>query len=235
VLAQLFQINPMQWIYRADQPEIKTLTDLRGKKIGITFGGNDETIMRTLLTKAGIREKEVQLSGVRFDFTPFFRRKVEVWPVYRNSQGVILQEKLGKEGEAVRFLNPADFGVNFVANSVISSEKMVKEHPETVEKFLTALLQGWEAAMNPENEAAVLAAVQERDKSTKKNIMKKQLAATRELVQVDSRKIGALDVPAWQQTEAIMLQAGQIKRAVQVEKYLQCESEITRPDINRSL
>ncbi|MCI5223786.1 MAG: nitrate ABC transporter substrate-binding protein, partial [Candidatus Electrothrix sp. AR4] len=86
VLAQLFQVNPMQWIYRADQPEITTLNDLRNRKIGITFGGNDETIMHTLLAKAGIKKKEVRLTGIRFDFNPFFRRKVDVWPVYRNSQ-----------------------------------------------------------------------------------------------------------------------------------------------------
>ena len=40
------------------------------------------------------------------------------------------------------------------------------------------------------------------------------------LAKAEAKKIGAIDVPAWQQTEAIMLQAGQIKRAVQVENYL---------------
>ncbi|MCI5148888.1 MAG: nitrate ABC transporter substrate-binding protein [Candidatus Electrothrix sp. MAN1_4] len=221
VLAQIFQVNPMQWIYRDDQPKIKTLADLRGRKIGVTFGGNDETIMRTLLIKAGIKEKEVELSGVRFDFTPFFRRKVEIWPVYQNSQGVILKEKLAQEGETVRFFNPADFGVNFVANSVVTSKKMLKEQPKIVEKFLTALMQGWTAAMNPQEKDNVLAAIKKLDKNTEDAIRKKQLAATRELVLADSQKIGAIDVEAWKQTEAIMLQAGQIKQAVQIEKYLQ--------------
>ncbi|MCI5211721.1 MAG: nitrate ABC transporter substrate-binding protein, partial [Candidatus Electrothrix sp. ATG2] len=137
-----------------------------------------------------------------------------------NSQGVILKEKLTKEGEAVRFFNPADFGVNFVANSVVTSEKMVKEQPQVVDKFLTALLQGWEAAMNPTEEEKVLAAVKKLDKNTEDEIRRKQLVATRQLVLADSQKIGAIDVKAWRQTEAIMLQAGQIKRAVQVEKYL---------------
>jgi ABC-type nitrate/sulfonate/bicarbonate transport system substrate-binding protein len=92
-----------------------------------------------------------------------------------------------------------------------------------VEKFLTALLQGWEAAMNQENETKVLAAVKALDKNTDARIMQKQLASTRGLVlaEAEAKKIGAIDMPAWQQTEAIMLQAGQIKRAVQVEKYLQ--------------
>ena len=62
--------------------------------------------------------------------------------------------------------------------------------------------------------------MQELDKSTDELTMKKQLASTRELVLADAKKIGAVDVPAWQQTEAIMLQAGRIKRSVQVEKYL---------------
>ena len=72
VIAQLFQINPMQWIYRTDQPKINTLADLKGRNIGITFGGNDETIMNTLLAKAGITKEQVTINGVRFDFTPFF-------------------------------------------------------------------------------------------------------------------------------------------------------------------
>ena len=52
--------------------------------------------------------------------------------------------------------------------------------------------------------------------------MRKQLAATRELVQpVDPDGIGVIDADAWKQTEAIMLREKQIKRAVHVEQYLQ--------------
>ncbi|WLE98161.1 MAG: ABC transporter substrate-binding protein [Candidatus Electrothrix communis] len=68
-----------------------------------------------------------------------------------------MQDKLAKKEEQVRFFNPAEFGVNFVANSIITSEKMVKEHPRVVGKFLAALLQGWEVAMNLDNEDKVLA------------------------------------------------------------------------------
>ncbi|WP_417915012.1 ABC transporter substrate-binding protein [Candidatus Electronema sp. JM] len=221
VLAQIFQISPMQWIYRANQPEIKTLADLKGRSIGITFGGNDETVMNTLLAQAGIAKKDVKLTGVRFDFSPFLTGKVDVWPVYRNTQGVLLQDKMAQAGEQVRFLDPAKFGVNFVANSVITSKKMLHDQPQLVEKFLAALLQGWEAAMNPANEASVLAAVKHLEKDGQDDIMRKQLAVTRELVQpAPSSKIGALDIPAWQQTEAIMLREKQIEKAVGVKKKL---------------
>jgi len=221
VLAQLFQVNPMQWIYRADQPEIKTLADLKGRNIGITFGGNDETVMNTIFAKAGITKKDIKITGVRFDFTPFFKREVEVWPVYRNSQGVILKDKLEKEGEKVYFFNPADFGVNFVANSIITSEKTWKSRSEVVKKFMAALLKGWEAAMDPANEPDVLIDVKKRDKDPNDELRRLQLIATRELIKPSaSAKIGTIDVDAWKQTETIMLNEKQIKQPVHVEKFL---------------
>jgi NitT/TauT family transport system substrate-binding protein len=217
VIAQLFQVNPMQWIYRRDKPEIKTLQDLRGRNIGITFGGNDETIMNTLFAKADITKKDVIITGVRFDFTPFFKRKVDVWPVYRNSQGVILKDRLAREGEDVYFFNPADFGVNFVANSVITSQAMLKKSPDIVEKFLKALLKGWEAAMDPANEAHTLEVVKKLDKGNNNVIRKKQLNATRNLIKPSaSIKIGTINMEAWKQTEEMMLKEKQIKKPVNI-------------------
>lgn len=221
VLAQLFQVNPMQWIYRADQPEIKVLSDLKDRHIGITFGGNDETIMKTILAKSGLASQDVKLSGVRFDFTPFLKKQVDVWPVYLNSQGVILQDKLSREGEAVYFFNPSDFGVNFVANSIVTSGKMIENHPDRVKRFLGALIDAWEAAMDPANEAAVLRVVKKKDKGTRDDIRQKQLTVTRKLIKPDRTvRIGRMDVAAWKQTETIMLKEGQIKAPVNIESRL---------------
>jgi len=221
VVAQLFQVNPMQWIYRTNHPEIKTVQDLKGRRIGITFGGNDETIMKALLARAGITKEEISITGVRFDFTPFLKQQVDVWPVYRNSQGVILKSKLAREGESVYFFNPADFGVNFVANSVITSKALLKDRPDIVEKFVNALLKGWETAMDPANEAATLEVVKQKDRINSDEIRKKQLSATRDLIKPStSAKIGTIDIKAWKQTESIMLKEKQIKKPVHIETRL---------------
>jgi len=217
VLAQIFQVNPMQWIYRDNQPEILTLSDLKGRHIGVTFGGNDETIMNTLLAKAGLGPGDVRISSVRFDFTPFLTKKVEIWPVYRNSQGVILEERLAREGEGVRFFNPAAFGVNFVANSVVTSKKTLKTRQGIVTAFVTALLEGWEFAMDPANEARVLEEIGKKNKGTQGGIRSMQLAATRDLVRPSkSMPIGKIDVKAWEQTEAIMVKERQVKGPVNI-------------------
>ncbi|MCF6248916.1 MAG: ABC transporter substrate-binding protein [Desulfobacula sp.] len=221
VIAQLFQANPMQWIYRADQPEIKTLDDLRGRRIGITFGGNDEAIMMTIFAKGNLTKKDVTIISVQGNALPFFKRDADVWPVYRNSQGVGYEAKLFKEGEKVRFFNPKDFGVNFVANSVVTSQTMIEKSPQLVDSFLKALLTSWEASMDPANETNVLEAIKKLDGGINDDIRKKQLAATRKLIKpVPEIKIGTIDVAAWEQTEAILIKQGQIKKRVDVTKRL---------------
>lgn len=221
VIAQLFQINPLQWIYRADEIKLDHLRDLKGKTIGITYGGNDETIMRTLLAAANLTEDQVRLFSVRYDYTPFYQKKVDIWPVYRNSQAIFVSQKLTDAKEKVGFLNPADYGVTFVANSVVTSRKMIQQHPETVQKFLSAVLKGWREALDPANQAKVIAMLEKVDKDTAPPVIAEQLKITRELVQPgEAAAIGAIDVKGWQQTEQIMLQQKVIPSPVGVDKYL---------------
>ena len=221
VIAQIFQVNPLQWIYRADRPPIDDLSRLRGLTIGITYGGNDETIMRTLLAMAGLGENDVTLFSVRYDFTPFYQRRVDIWPMYRNSQGIVIAQRMEKAGEAVRFFNPADFGVRFVANSVVTRQRLIDERPELVHRFVRALLAGWQSALAEANQSLALETIARHDKETPAGLMARQLAVTRKLVRPTSDfPVGRLDVEAWRQTEAIMREQKLIKGPVNVTAHL---------------
>jgi NitT/TauT family transport system substrate-binding protein len=234
VICQLFQENPLQWIYRSDHVTLQGLADLKGKKIGVTFGGNDETILRALLAEGGIRERDVTLFSVRYDYTPFYRKQVHIWPVYRNAQGLILAQKLGAEGEPVAFFDPSRFGVKFVANSVVTSREMAENRPETVRRFLAALLEGWRQAMAPENEDRAIAVLQEYDKDTTRDMLRQQLWATRQIVQpATGIAIGGIDTAAWRQTEAIMLGQGLIPEAVDIDRALLPYFMPESPEVNK--
>jgi NitT/TauT family transport system substrate-binding protein len=224
VVAQLFQVNPLQWIYRADRLSIKGLADLKGRRLGVTFGKNDEIIMRTLLARAGIDERQVKLFSVRLDYAPFFSGAVDLWPVYVNTQGIEIGQRMRASGETIRFMDPNQYGVRFVANSVVTSEEMIKRRPEHVRRFVGALLKGWRQAMDPENSTRAMAVVRSYDRDTADQVLQLQLRATRELIQPSpSHVIGAIDQRAWQQTEDIMLQHQQIARPVKVIGHLNVE------------
>jgi NitT/TauT family transport system substrate-binding protein len=72
VIAQLFQVNPLQWMYRPEETQIRNPADLKGKVIGVTFGGNDETIMNTLLAEAGLGSSKTCSSSVSVMIIPRF-------------------------------------------------------------------------------------------------------------------------------------------------------------------
>lgn len=221
VVAQLFQINPLHWIYRPDKTPLKTPQDLKGKTIGITFGGNDETIMRALLAKYNIKESEVNLFSVRYDYTPFYQGKVDLWPLYRNAQAPIIGAKLHKAGEQFDLMDPSKMGVRFVANSVVTTRKMLEERPETVNKFTRALLQGWTHILQPANKETAIETVLKYNKETPEEIVRQQLPATRILMMpTPDFEFGKIDLEAWKQTEEIMLSQKLIPVPVFVEKLL---------------
>ncbi len=221
VLAQLFQVNPLHWIYRPDRTPLRTPLDLKGKTIGITYGGNDETIMRALLAKYGIKEDQVNLFSVRYDYTPFYKGEVDLWPLYRNAQAPIIGEKLRKAGERFDLMSPSGLGIRFVANSVITTQKMLDERPETVKRFMKALIQAWREALFSENKDKAIETVLKYNQETPADIVKKQLPATRILMlpRPDS-EFGKIDVAAWKQTEQIMLDQKLIAAPVHIEKML---------------
>jgi len=221
VIAQLFQANPLQWIYRPEKTHLERPEDLKGKTIGITYGGNDETIMRALLSKYRIMNNEVKLFSVRYDYTPFYKGEVDLWPIYQNAEGVVIGEKLRGAGEQVSFFNPDAFGIRFVANSVITTEQILKERPGTVRNFIQALLQGWHEALDPTNKEKAVATIQQFDRDTPIHIIRKQLAATSTLMKPPPGvEIGGIDVEAWEQTERIMLEQKLIPGHVSVERIL---------------
>lgn len=217
VLAQLFQANPLQWIYFRDRVIIDTAADLKGRAIGVTFGKNDEIIMRTLLSRAGIAPRDVRLFSVRLDYTPFYTGRADLWPIYINSQGVEIGRRLEAAGESIGFFNPEDHGVHFVANSVVTSQRLLDADPELVQGFVRALLAGWRAAVDPTNADSAVAALRRYDRDTTEEVLYAQLDATRPLIQPTAQiQVGRIDVTAWQQTEEIMLHHGQINEPVHV-------------------
>jgi NitT/TauT family transport system substrate-binding protein len=217
VIAQIFQINPMHWMYREKDISIEKLDDLKNKIIGVTFGGNDEIILRTLLAKGNISEQDTTLFSARYDYNPFFQKKVELWPVYLNTQAVFLKKKMADNGETVSFFNPADHGVQFVSNSVVTSQKMITEQPEVVKAFVSSLCKAWEAALAPENKDKAIETLQQFDKDTAVDVMTEQLEVTRRLIKPTAdMAIGTIDLPAWQQTAKIMAEQKQTSRLISV-------------------
>ena len=75
--------------------------------------------------------------------------------------------------------------------------------------------------MNPANAKQTVALIHRFDKDTPIEIIRRQLELTRTFIQPSPDiKIGRIDVPAWKQTEQMMLEQGLISKPVDVEAVL---------------
>ena len=227
VLAQIFQVNPLQWIYMKSRVDLKGHSkqqlrrDLTRLTIGITYGGNDEAIFMALAKSLGLDPDHLHIYAITYDYAPFWKKEVDLWPCYRNTQGITLSEKMEAMGDRPGFLNPADYGINFVANSLITSRKFASRHLETVKTFTRCVLTGWKEALKDGNRQAMARILLRYEKTLSTKTIIRQIEATKGLVTAGGqRQIGFIDMPAWHQTERVMYEQRLIKKRVAVQDIL---------------
>src|SRR6202035_1011919 len=103
----------------------------------------------------------------------------------------------------LRFIKFGDYGMDLYSNAIIVSRKFVKEHPEAVKGFLTALNHGIKDAIaNPQ---AAIDAVAAREPLIKPAIERAKLDATMadEMSHPEIAKIGIGDISDERMTKAI--------------------------------
>ncbi len=206
VVAQIFQENPLQWIYAKEITHAVTgPEDLKGLTIGITYGGNDEAIFTALMKKYRLTEKDLNLYAVHYDYAPFWKGKVNLWPIYRNTEGIVLTAKMAAGGHTAAFFEPGRYGIKFVANSIITSGNIYRHKPEVVKKFTRVLMAAWTEALAEKNRVAVAEAVHLLDTDTPVPLIMKQLDSTAKFVLSPDIPTGTIDKRAWEQTASIML------------------------------
>mgnify|MGYP001589490292 FL=1 len=111
--------------------------------------------------------------------------------------------------------------MRFVANSVVTTREMVEKRPDTVKRFLAALLQGWRDALDPRNQEQAVQVLLEADRETPEAVVRRQLPVTRELMlPAAGAEFGTIDAAAWKQTEEILRSQKLIPGSVDVESLL---------------
>jgi len=166
IVGTKFQKNPFTILSLADGGNIATPQDLVGKRIGVQAGGN-ETLFDALLEVNGIDPASVEKVPVEYDPAPLIDGEVDGFLAYLTNESITVQS----QGIAVTNLPFADNGLPFVAESVITTERMIEEEPEKVKAFLEAEILGWKAALaDPEGGARM--AVEEYGKDLQLDMAK---------------------------------------------------------------
>jgi len=107
--------------------------DLIGKNVGVIPGAHEELMFRAMMKGAGVDTSLLTEVNVRFDITPLLTGDLDAFPGYAINQPITAEEK----GYPVNLLWPSDYGVNPYADTLFTTEDMIKNNPDLVKRFVT--------------------------------------------------------------------------------------------------
>ncbi|WP_230882828.1 ABC transporter substrate-binding protein [Commensalibacter melissae] len=118
---------------------IKTLQDLKGKKIGVSVAGDDHTILKTMLEKTNVQLSDVQIINVNFQLEQALMTGAvdAVIGASRNYEVIDLEQKHYQ----FNIYNPEDYGVPIYDEMIfVTRPELVKD--SRIIRFMQALKEG---------------------------------------------------------------------------------------------
>lgn len=204
--AAWYQQYPVGIVAKSEQG-IKTPADLKGKKIATpVLSGASYIGMRALLDAGGLQESDVQIDVVGFT-------QAEMIATDHDQAAVIYvanePAQLEAQGYSVDVLKVSDY-LPMVGNGLATSEKVLKENPELVQKMVRALLRGIQAtADDPDAAFEISKKYVDNLAEGDQDVQRQVLAATIELCKTD--RLGYSDPKAWENMQSVLLEMGMLK------------------------
>ncbi len=210
-LAVLYRKNPFV-LFALSKSGIDKPAKFTGKNIGVKLGGNEELIYRAVIKSADVDKSKLTETPVKFDITPLLTGQVDVWPGYLINEVIATKER----GFDVTIISPADYEISLYADTLFTTEKMLKEKPEIVRAFVTATMKGWaEAVANPEEAAKIT--VKYGSKLTYEHELA-MMKASIPLLKPDDKPLGSMDEAGWKRVESLLISGKFLKGPVALNK-----------------
>jgi NitT/TauT family transport system substrate-binding protein len=185
--------------------------DLIGKKVGMIYGRDEETIYRALLAKENIDPKSINEVALLPGLTQLTTSAIDAQILYEMNEPVLLAE----QGFQVNLIKPRDYGINFYSDTLFTTEDMIKQNPEEVRNFIEATVEGWNSAFkNPEQAVNQVLSV---NSSLDRTQQTKFLQLSEPLINGEG-KIGYSDKNIWEEMQNTLLSEGLLKNPIDIDK-----------------
>ncbi|MCK6451565.1 MAG: ABC transporter substrate-binding protein [Alphaproteobacteria bacterium] len=194
----------------ADGP-IKSIKDLKGKKIGFSVAGTEEAILGTILAKHGIGLKDVEMINVNFALTPALLtgRVDAVTGAYRNFE----LNQLALEGKQGRCFYVEEEGVPVYDELIVVANKAKLADPK-LRRFVDALERGVMYLTNNPEESWKLFVARHKDLDDELN-----KRAWRDTLPRFDKRPAAMDKKRYERFAAFLKDKGLVKSLPPLDQY----------------
>jgi NitT/TauT family transport system substrate-binding protein len=134
-----------------------------------------------------------------------------------------------RAGYEINIIYPDDYGIHFYGDVLITTDELIAQDPDLVQRFTRALLKGWTYAVeNPESTGEF---VQKYNADADQALENARMIASLPLVNTGEDHIGWMKPEAWAGMERTLREQGVLLQALDVEQVytLQFLEEIYKP------
>ena len=213
-LAAIFQQSPSILLTLEDSG-IETLTDLRGRRI-MLLGGYLNAELMSMLATAGIGADDFTLLPADTDVRALIERRTDAYNAYTTNEPFTLSRR----GIAHRVFSPSDYGVDFYADILVTTEARLAADADGVRRFTEATLRGWRYAVeHPEEIVELILEHYNTQGHSREHLLFEAHEAIR-LILPNVVPIGFINEERFARIAAVFRDQGQLARAVDLRNFI---------------
>jgi len=217
-LVAVNQRSPLGFISLASVKTLKTPADLKGLNIGIHPAGSTYIFFKAFLAANGMQESDFKMSTVSPPYESYLLlKRVDVVPGYIDAEVPELEAKAGGPG-SLSIMQGSDFGYPVYGSGLFTSEKMIAEKGDIVQRFVKAYMQAFADVIQKPEEAADIIVRANPEYAAKKDVLVKQIEAdikgTFFSADTKANGLGWMTQSGWEKTVKTLVDQGAMKQSI---------------------
>ncbi|OGF27247.1 hypothetical protein A2331_03700 [Candidatus Falkowbacteria bacterium RIFOXYB2_FULL_34_18] len=214
-LAVIYKTNPV-CAYSLQNSNITKPQDFLGKTIGIERASdgtevNIGILYSAMMSRLGINREKINEITIGYDASELLAGKTDI------STGYIINEphQVVEAGQKVNTILMADYGVNMYADVLFTTEDIINKKPDLVEKFVRATLDGWQFAI--ENQEETIDMILKYAVNSSREHQKYMLETSIPLIYTGDSPLGWMDAKQWEGVQRTLFDQEILKKPIRPE------------------
>tara|TARA_R110002049_G_scaffold142198_2_gene304027 strand:- start:1494 stop:2957 length:1464 start_codon:yes stop_codon:yes gene_type:complete len=206
-LATTHQHSPYVLVVPLDSPA-QTITGLAGLRVMLESGAEE---LRALLRREGVHD-DLEFVPHSFDPQDLVDGQVDAYSAYSTNELFYFRER----GFNTLTYSPQSAGIDFYGDTLFTSERELREHPERVAAFREASLRGWQYALaHPEE---IIELIVERYPTTMSSEhLRFEAAEQARLMDPGEVPLGQMSAERWRHIAEVYAELGMLPTGFEVE------------------
>ena len=211
-LVAVNQESPLAMISIKDKHPMSKPADMKGMNLGVHPSGSTYVFLKSFFAKNNLNLADFKQSTVAPPYeNMLILGRVDLVPGYIDAEVPELEAKAGGPG-SLSILLGADYGYNAYGSGVFTSEKMIADKPDVVQRFVTAYLQAFKFVVDNPQEAVDIVVRANPEYKGKEETLLKQLNAdiksTFFSAYTKLHGIGVISDKQWKETAQVLQEQG---------------------------